>query len=165
MERVYDELRRLAARQLSRERDGHTLQPTALVHEAFLRLSELDEIEFEDETRFLVAAAGAIRRVLVDHARGRAAEKRGGGGHRVTMSGVDVESEHAVVDVLALHDALEELARLDARKCRVVELRFFAGLTIQETARALAVGTTTVEDDWAFARSWLRKRLGGDAAR
>ncbi len=157
---VYDELRRIAALHLARERVDHTLQPTAVVHEAWLRLSELDRMRFDDESHFLVAAAGAIRRVLVDHARARRAEKRGGAAERITLSGVS-ETGGGAVDLLALDEALALLAEKDARKARVVELRYFGGLTIDETAETLGVGSTTVEDDWAFARAWLRRTLGG----
>lgn len=160
---VYEELRRIAALHLRRERRGHTLQPTAVVHEAWLRLSELEHLRIDDRRGFLVAAAGAIRRVLVDHARGRATRKRGGGAARVTLSGLSSD-EDSTLDLLALDDALAGLAALDPRKARVVELRHFGGLTIAEAAAALGVGTTTVEDDWAFARAWLRRRLAADGA-
>lgn len=158
---VYDHLRALASDYLRQERTGHTLQPTALVHEAYLRLTDLDRIRWRDERHFLVAASGAIRRVLVDHARRKGAVKRGGGAQRVTLSGLDSADGAEPLDLLAVDEAMTELAALDARKARVVELRYFGGLTIDETARALEVGTTTVEDDWAFAQSWLSRRLGG----
>lgn len=158
---VYDELRAVAADHLRRERADHTLQPTALVHEAYLRLSKLDRIEWRDKTHFFVAGAGAIRRVLVDHARGKGAAKRGGEARRLTLGAVPGAAPDDAVDLIALDEALGKLAGLDARKARVVELRYFGGLTIAETARALDVGTTTVEDDWVFARSWLRRELGG----
>ncbi|MCA9254485.1 MAG: sigma-70 family RNA polymerase sigma factor [Phycisphaerales bacterium] len=162
IEVVYQELRRLAADYLQRERPDHTLQPTALVHEAYVRLSELDRIEWRDRTHFYAAAAGAIRRVLVDHARRRKAAKRGGGWRQITLSGLGNDADAPEIDVLALDEALAKLALLDERKARVVELRFFAGMTIDETARSLGVGTTTVEDDWAFAKSWLRRALDDD---
>ena len=163
IEVVYQELRRLAADYLQRERPDHTLQPTALVHEAYMRLSELDRIEWRDRTHFYAAAAGAIRRVLVDHARGHKAAKRGGGWQRITLTGLGSGGGGHEIDVLALDEALARLAQLDERKARVVELRYFAGMTIGETARSLGVGTTTVDDDWAFAKSWLRRELGDDA--
>jgi len=163
MDQVYDELRQLAAAHLSRERVGHTLQPTALVHEAWMRLARIDRIPWRDEKHFVLAAAGVIRRVLIDHARARGAAKRGGDAHRVTLAAVDASDHDAPnVDVLALDEALTALAALDERKARVVELRHFGGLTIAETASVIEVGTTTVEDDWAFARSWLQRRLGDD---
>ena len=155
---LYEELRALAGDYMRRERPDHTLQPTALVHEAYLRLAQLDRMEFRDRQHFVIAASGCIRRVLVDHARGRGAAKRGGGVQRVTLSGVDSGAGNQV-DLLDLDEALDVLAGLDARKARVVELRYFGGMTIAEAADALGVGTTTVEDDWAFARSWLRQRL------
>lgn len=158
-ELVYQELRRLAAAYLQQERPDHTLQPTALVHEAYMRLSELDRIEWRDRTHFYAAAAGAIRRVLVDHARSHRAAKRGGGWHRITLTGLGSGIGGRDIDVLALDEALGRLAGLDPRKARVVELRYFAGMTIEETARSLGVGTTTVDDDWAFAKSWLRREL------
>lgn len=160
---VYEELRRLAAGYMRQERANHTLQPTAIVNEAYLRLARLDRIEWKDKTHFFVAAAGAIRRVLVDSARAHRAAKRGGGNaNRVTLTGVSLHDERldAQVDLIALDDALSRLAELDPRKARVVELRFFSGLTIAQTADAVGVGTTTVEDDWAFARSWLRREMG-----
>ena len=158
---VYDELRALAAAYMKGERAGHTLQPTALVHEAYMRLAGLEKINWKDKTHFHAAAAGAIRRVLVDHARGKRAAKRGGGRERITISGVEGMHGASQVDLLALEEAMAKLTGLDERKARVVELRFFGGLTIDETARTIGVSTTTVEDDWAFARAWLRSRLGG----
>jgi len=161
---VYDELRALAAAQLKHERLGHTLQPTALVHEAYLRLRELNDMPWRDRTRFFVAAAGAIRRVLVDHARRRATAKRGGSRRRISLTAVPGVAPEREVDLLALDDLLGQLAAFDPRKARVVELRYFGGLTIAQTAAVLDVGTTTVEDDWAFARSWLRRELADDDA-
>lgn len=160
MAEVYNELRSLASQYLQHERPGHTLQPTALVHEAYLRLAEITRIQRKDRTHFFAAASGAIRRVLVDHARAKSAAKRGGGRNRITLTGIEGLSSGATVDLLALDEALSRLGRLDERKARVVELRFFGGLTIEATARSLGVGTTTVQDDWAFARAWLRRELG-----
>ena len=159
LDQVYDQLRRVAAEQLRRERPDHTLQPTALVHEAYLRLVQADQGRFNDRTHFLVTAARAIRRVLVDHARARASSKRGGGAKRLTLSGLGADRSAEAVDLLVLEEALEQLTTRDARAARVVELRYFGGLTIEETARTLSVGTTSVEEDWAFARSWLKRRL------
>ncbi len=161
---VYDELRVLASEYMRRERPGHTLQPTALVNEAFLRLARLDRMKWKDKAHFQAAAAGVIRRVLVDHARARNAAKRGGGRGRVTLSGLEGVPGASTMDLLALDEALARLAKLDARKARIVELRFFGGLTIEQTARSLGVGTTAVEDDWAFARPWLRRELRRDDA-
>jgi RNA polymerase sigma factor (TIGR02999 family) len=160
---VYAELRRQARRALRREREGHTLQATALVHEAWLRLDGQHDVPWESRTQFLAVAAQMMRRVLVDHARTRRALKRGGGGGtQVTLS----EADHAVaapdaVDVLALDDALARLAILDPRKARLVELRYFAGLSIPEAAAALGISQATVIRDWAVARMWLRRELEG----
>lgn len=162
--RVYDELRAIAAAHLRGEGRNHTLEPTAIVHEAFIRLAEMTRLAWRDERHFAIAAAGAIRRVLVDHARARNARKRGRGWRQVTLCGLEDVSGTDALDALALDEALERLHSLDPRKARVVELRYFGGLTIEETAQALGVGTTTVEDDWAFARAWLRRELGGGAS-
>ncbi len=158
---VYDELRALAAHHLANERPGHTLQATALAHEAYMRLARLDRIRFQGERDFLVAASGAIRRVLVDHARTKNAVKRGGGQarERVTLSGLPEQAPEECVDLLALDEALEKLAGHDARKARVAELRYFGGLTIAETAASLSVSTSTVENEWAMARAWLHREL------
>jgi len=167
LELVYDELRAIAAEQLRHERPGHTLQPTALVHEAYLRLAKLERIDWRDRTHFHIAASSVIRRVLVDHARARATTKRGGKrGKRVTLneSTAPIIDDVAPIDVIALDEALHKLHQLAERKGRVVELRFFGGLTIAETADALGIGTTAVEDDWTFARAWLRRELSGEAA-
>ena len=162
LELVYEQLRALAASYLRGERAGHTLQPTALVHEAFLRLQAGSPVRYQNHTHFFAVAARAMRQVLVDHARRRAAAKRGGDPERVTLDdglqlGGDAESR--VIDVLALDEALERLGKLDERQARVVELRFFGGLTIDEAARVLEVSTDTVEDDWAMARAWLKRTL------
>ena len=157
---VYAELRRQARRALRREGLGHTLQPTALVHEAWLRLDDQHGARWESRGQFLAVAAQMMRRVLVDHARTRRALKRGGGATQVTLG----HAEHAVpgtdrVDVLALDDALARLAALDPRKARLVELRYFAGLSIPEAAAALGVSLATVGREWAIARMWLRREL------
>jgi RNA polymerase sigma factor (TIGR02999 family) len=159
MARLYDELRSLAAGYLRQERVDHTLQPTALVHEAYLRLVDKSGIDGRDRTHFFRTAAQVMRRVLVDHARGRRAAKRRGDRERITLDDAVTVTPDRQVDLLGLDEALGELARLNERHVRVVELRFFAGLTIEETARALDISTTTVEDDWAIARAWLRSRL------
>ena len=159
---VYAELRRAADYLLQRERDGHTLQPTALVHEAFLKLSAGAVPDAQDRAHFVGIAARAMRQILVDHARRRAAEKRGGG-QFVTL-GDDAAADDGAADaetVLAVHDALEELATLDARLAKVVELRYFGGLGEAEVAAALGVTTRTVQRDWAKARAWLHARLAG----
>jgi RNA polymerase sigma factor (TIGR02999 family) len=160
---VYDDLRRLADRYLSREPPGQTLQPTALVHEAYLRLAGSDQ-DWRDRAHFFGAAARAIRRILLDRARARRSARRGGG--RETLS-IETAEEVALggpeIDVLVLDEALERLAELDAAKARVIELRFFGGLGVAETAEVLGVSPSTVARDWRFARAWLHRELeGGD---
>jgi len=157
---VYGELRRVASARLSNER-SHTLQTTALVHEVYLRLVDLDRMNLQNRTHFFAMAARLMREILVDHARRRHALKRGGDVTVVGLDGVDAGVENKVVEVLALDDALTELGSLDARAGRVVELRFFAGLSIAETADALDVSSATVERDWTVAKAWLLQRLSG----
>ena len=168
---VYAELRRQARRALRREGDGHTLQPTALVHEAWMRLDGQHGARWESRTQFFAVAAQMMRRVLVDHARTRHALKRGGAAARVTLGAVDraVAEPGAspggapldAVDLLALDEALARLAALDPHKARLVELRYFAGLSIPEAAAALGVSPATVGREWAVARMWLRRELEG----
>lgn len=165
---LYADLRRQAQRALQREQAGHTLQATALVHEAFLRLVDHRGAQWESRTQFLAVAAKAMRRVLVDHARTRLAAKRGGGARQVTLSDVDAASGEGAafdapggVDVLALDEALQRLAEMDPDKARLVELRYFAGMSIPEAAAALGVSQATVGRQWAVARLWLRRELGG----
>ena len=158
---VYDELRRQARRQLHGERAGHTLQPTALVHEAFLRLVEQRRAQWQNREQFFAVASRAMRRVLVDHARARMAAKRGDGQTLVALDEARAPSASPGVDVLALDRALDRLAGLDPRQARVVELRYFGGLTAPETAAALDVSLATVNRDWAMARAWLFRELGG----
>jgi len=159
---VYEELRDLAESQLRRERPGHTLQPTALVHEAYLKLFGQQEARFESRSHFLAVAATAMRRVLVRHAEKRASLKRGGERERRS---VDTAPEMAApdhgepVDLLALDELLQRLAQLDERKAKVVEMRYFAGLSVEETAAALQVSPATVKRDWDFARVWLLREL------
>jgi RNA polymerase sigma factor (TIGR02999 family) len=154
---VTGELRRLARAHLRRERRDHTLQPTALVNEAYLRLIHIDRIQWRDRTHFFAFASRVMRRILVDHARAHRAAKRSG--WKVTLTpGVEV-GERKDLDIIALDAALDELALMDARQARLVELRFFAGLTIDETADVLGVGAATVARDWATARAWLYRRL------
>jgi len=157
---LYDELYALAQREMGRERRDHTLQPTALVHEAYLRLVGGDGAEFRDRESFFAAAANTLRRVLVDHARKRGREKRGGGHARVPLEGLDLAAPLADEDLLALDDALAALAEFDANKARIVELRFFAGLTVDEVGRVLGASESTVRRDWRVARAWLRTRMG-----
>ena len=159
---VYDELRRQAARAMGRESDGNTLQPTALVHEAYLRLVD-QRAPWHNRAQFFGVAAQAMRRVLVDHARARHAAKRGGGAPRITLDDAAAEqpgaSDDSAADVLALHDALTRLAAMDPDQARLVELRYFAGLTIEETAAALGSSPATVKREWAVARAWLHREL------
>ena len=164
---LYQELRVLARRDLAEERVGHTLQPTALVHEVWMRLFGKDPAAqgaFENRAHFFSAASTAVRRVLVDHARRRQAEKRGGARNRVTLSevdGLDAEQKGPVedADVVALDDALQRLSGFAPEQARIVELRFFGGLTAPEAARALGISLSTVERHWRVARAWLRGEL------
>jgi RNA polymerase sigma factor (TIGR02999 family) len=160
---VYGELRRQAARAMRREPSGHTLQPTALVHEAYLRLVDQRRADWRSRAQFFGVAGQVMRRILVDHARSRRATKRGGAVRPLTLGDADAVAaappEGEGVDVLALHEALERLAALDPDQARLVELRYFAGLSIGETAEALAVSPATVKREWAVARAWLRREL------
>lgn len=155
---VYPELRAIAQRQLGGERAGHTLQATALVNEAYMRLGGLDRIEWRDRAHFVHMAARVMREVLVDHARRRAAHKRDGG-ERVSLTGIDLADGGDAVDVAALDSALAALERFDADKARIVELRYFCGLTIEETAEALGSSPATVKRHWQVARAWLFEAL------
>jgi RNA polymerase sigma factor (TIGR02999 family) len=156
---VYEDLRRLAQSYLGRERAGHTLQPTALVHEAFVRLVGLEASALQGSRHFFAVAARAMRRILVDHARRRSANKRGGEHAKLSLDRLPREPEARDACLLELDDALERLTEMDARKARVVELRFFGGLDIEATAAALDISHATVERDWAFARAWLARAL------
>ena len=142
------------------ERDNHTLQTTALVNEAFIRLVDLRRIRWQDRAHFLALSASLMRRILVDHARSRNYQKRGGGAVNVALDDSLALSRERGADLVALDDALESLARMDPRKARVVELRFFAGLSLDETAAALGVSEATVTREWRRARAWLHRRLG-----
>ena len=157
---VYGELRRLATSYLYRERQGHTLQPTALVNEAYIRLVDQRTANWQNRAQFYGIAAQLMRRILVDHARFRHAEKRGGPEQqRLSITSAEGLSTKPDFDVLALHEALEELATIDPQQERIVELKFFGGLSIEETAEVLGVGHATVERDWKMARAWLRRKL------
>ena len=156
---VYGELRRVASARLRGERAGQSLQTTALVHETYLRFVDLHRLAIENRTHFFAVAARLMRQILVDHARRAHAEKRGGHMTMITLETEPPMVAPSIVDVLALDQALEELASMDERLCRVVELKFFAGLTIDETAEALDVSCATVERDWAAAKAWLYDRL------
>jgi RNA polymerase sigma-70 factor (ECF subfamily) len=160
---VEAELRRLARAYMARERRDHTLQTTALVNEAFLRLTDARRVRWQDRAHFLGISARLMRRVLVDHARSRGYRKRGGGAERVMLNEQLVAApEVAAVDVVALDRALETLAAVDARKSRVIELRFFGGLSVEETAEVLHVSADTVKRDWRLAKLWLLHELAGD---
>lgn len=159
---VYDELHRLASRYLSREAAGHTLQPTALVNEAYLRLVDQRRVDWRNRAQFLGLAANLMRRILVNHARDRAALKRGGDARQVSLSLLESPSGRPEVDLIALEDALSRLAALDERKSRVVELKFFGGLTTDEIAEVLGISGATVEREWAFARAWLFDAIEGN---
>ncbi|HEY6342366.1 MAG TPA: ECF-type sigma factor [Bryobacteraceae bacterium] len=155
---AYGELRKLAARCLRRERPGHTLQPTALVHEAFLKLAANTRTEWRDRAQFYAVAARLMRRILVDYARRRAAGKRGGG-HQVTLEENLVLREERIEDVLGVDEVLERLEALDPRQGRIVELRFFSGLTVEEIAEVLGISTPTVKREWSSAKAWLHREL------
>jgi len=157
---VYSELRRLAGNYLRRERQGHTLQPTALVNEAYLKLIDQKNAKWQNRAQFYGVAAQLMRRILVDHARQHQAAKRGGSDQqRLSITSAGKLIQQPEVDLLALHEALEELATLDPQQERIVELRFFGGLSIEETAEVLHIGHATVERDWKMARAWLRRKL------
>jgi len=156
---VHEELRRLARRQMAAERPDHTLQPTALVNEAYLRLVNLKQMQWQDRAHFFAMAARLMRRILVDVARSRRYQKRGGGAKQVTFTQALEIAEDQPADVVALDDALEALAQVDERKSRVVELRFFGGLSVDETAEVLNVSRETVKRDWTFAKLWLLRHL------
>ena len=157
---VHTELRRLAHRQMRRERHGHTLQTTGLVNEAYLRLVDLTRVRWQDRAHFFAMSARLMRRILVDYARARKQLKRGGGLEHVTLHEAAAVVRERGHDLIALDDALEALSQMDARKGQVVELRFFGGLTVEETAEALHVSPETILRDWKFARVWLLRELG-----
>jgi RNA polymerase sigma-70 factor (ECF subfamily) len=156
---VHAELRRVARSHIRREGAGHTLQATALVHEVYLRLVGLDRLTLNDRTHFFAVAARLMRQILVDHARRKRATKRGGAATMIGLDEIAPVSQSSIVDVIALDQALDALSARDARQCRVVELRFFAGLSIDETAEAIGVSAATVEREWTMARAWLQRRL------
>ena len=157
---VYNELRRLAAKKLSREKPGQTLQTTALVHEAYMRLVDTEKVQhWNSRGHFFGAAAEAMRRILVEQARRKRTLKAGGGRQRVQLSDVDPEVEGPKVDLLALDEALQKLEELEVRKADLVKLRFFAGLTNQQAAEALGISASTADNDWAYAKSWLRLKM------
>jgi RNA polymerase sigma-70 factor (ECF subfamily) len=157
---VYDELRQLARRYLSRERPGHTLQPTALVHEAYIKLVDQSRVDWQGRTHFFAVGAKVMRNLLIDHARAKGRAKRGGGRHRVTLAeGLTpfASGELDIDQLLAVNESLDRLAELDPRQAKVVELRFFGGLTVPEVALVLGVSQRTIEGDWTHARAWLKR--------
>jgi RNA polymerase sigma-70 factor, ECF subfamily len=155
---VYDDLRRVAAAQMRREAGGHSLQPTALVHEVYVRLVDQRHVQWRNRAHFFGVAASLMRRILVDHARARLAEKRGGGLERVTLVG-DEAAESPRIDVLALHESLQRMAAFNPRQERIVELRYFGGLTIEEAAEVIGVSEATLVREWTIAKAWLRAEL------
>ena len=157
---VYEDLRRVAAGYMRHESAGHALQPTALVHEAYVRLIDQKQVKWRNRAHFFGVAASLMRRILVDHARRRRAEKRGGNWERVTLSENEAAADGArEIDVLALHESLERLATFDPQQERIVELRYFGGLTIEETAEVVGVSPATVVREWTIAKAWLRADL------
>ena len=159
---VYGELHDLARWYLRRETPGHTLRPTALVHEAYLKMIDQQKVDWQGRTHFLAVAAQAMRRVLVDHARSKKRKKRGGSRRRLTLDEQLVIHRDCEEDIVAVDDALESLARLDAQQARIVEMRFFAGMKVDEVAAALGVSKRSVEREWTAARAWLRQQLSED---
>ena len=156
---VYDELRRLARLQLRRERRGHTLQTTALVHEAYLKLAAQRSLKWRNRSHFFGVASILMRRILVDYARRRQAARRGGGAEHVTLDASVLMSKPAGVDVIALDEALRRLAEIDQRQSRIVEMHFFGGLTFDEVAGVLQIAPSTARDDWTMARAWLYDQI------
>jgi RNA polymerase sigma factor (TIGR02999 family) len=157
---VYEELRQQAARYLRRERPGHTMQTTALINEAYLRLIDAKEVRWQGRAHFFAIAANLMRRILVDHARQRNAAKRGGSPVHVTLDRIVATAKQSNIDVLAIDEALTKLAAIDRQQAQIVELRFFSGLSVEETAAALGISPRTVKRDWSVARAWLRREIG-----
>ena len=161
---VYDELRRQAARYLRRERVGHTLQTTALIHEAYLRLIDQKNVHWQNRAHFFGIAAQLMRRILVDHARNKKRAKRGGSDVRVSFSEATLKAKGQDVDIVALDEALERLTEIDEQQSRIVELRFFSGLTVEESAEVLSISPATVKRDWSMAKAWLHREITGTGA-
>jgi RNA polymerase sigma factor (TIGR02999 family) len=158
---VYDELHRIASREMRHEREGHTLQTTALVHEAYLKLAGSDSLQIQNRGHFFAVASQQMRRILVDHARAGHAQRRGGGAAKVDFDKIQIGVNDRSTDLLSLDESLSELERLDTRAAKVVELRYFGGYTDNEVAESLGVSLATVRRDWEFARSWLFDQMGG----
>lgn len=160
---IYDELPRLAHQQLRREPDGHTFSPTALVHEAYMRLIDYTRLEWANRAHFMAVASTAMRRILVDHARAHRSLKRGGGRRPVSLDDVELGTEERAELLVAVDEALERLKSVEPRQAQVVECRFFGGMTEEETAEALGIGLRTVKRDWARAKLWLQRQVGSEA--
>ncbi len=160
---VYRELHRAAQRCMARERDGHTLQTTALINELYLRLSDLNLIDWQNRAHFFALCARQMRRILTDHARARQSQKRGRGTQPVSLDVVPMVAPQTSADLVAVDDALNRLAKVDERKSRVVEMRFFGGLSVEETAEVLKVSPETVARDWRLAKAWLLREMSGKA--
>jgi RNA polymerase sigma factor (TIGR02999 family) len=161
MPAVYDELRRQAARYLRREQPGHTLQTTALIHEAYVRLVDQRNVQWQNRAHFFGIAAQMMRRILVDHARRRKRAKRGGSDIKISLDDAAVAVQGQDLDVVAVDEALTRLAKIDEQQSRVVELRFFSGLTVEETAEVMGISPATVKRDWSMAKAWLHRELSG----
>lgn len=159
---VYEELRNQAARYLRRERVGHTLQTTALIHEAYLKLVDQKNVHWQNRAHFFGIAAQLMRRILVDHARSKKRAKRGGSDIRVSFNEANMLGQAKDLDIVALDEALERLAAIDEQQSKIVELRFFSGLTVEETAEVLSISPATVKRDWSMAKAWLHRELTGD---
>jgi RNA polymerase sigma-70 factor, ECF subfamily len=159
LELVYDDLRKLAANYMRGERQDHTLQATALVHEAFIRLVDWKNVSWQNRAHFFAVAAEVMRKILVDHARKRSAQKRAGGEQKILLDEAVAFSTESEIELLALEEVLSALEKQDARQARIVELRFFGGLSIEETAHVLGISETTVKREWTFAKAWVKKEL------
>ena len=162
MPAIYDELRRQAAHYLRQERPGHTLQTTALIHEAYVRLVDQRNVQWQNRAHFFGIAAQMMRRILVDHARTKKRAKRGGSDIKVSLDDNAVAVKGQDLDVVAVDEALSRLAKIDEQQSRVVELRFFSGLTVEETAEVMGISPATVKRDWSMAKAWLHRELSGD---
>lgn len=156
---IYDELRKIAAQYLRKERSDHTLQPTALVHEAYLKLVDISHVEWQDRAHFFAVAANVMRHILVDHARARKTDKRGGAAERIALDDAISLSNEPDIDLLSLDEAMKQLATFDEQQARIVELKFFGGLTIEEIGEVLKISPATVKREWTMAKAWLHKRI------
>jgi RNA polymerase sigma factor (TIGR02999 family) len=162
MPMIYRSLQKIARNHLNRERSSHTLQTTALVHEAYLKMIDQNSVDWKNRSHFFAIASQAMRRILLDYARKRISEKRGGDGEKISLDEIDVASVSPNQNLLALDEALKELEKIDSQQSRIIELRYFGGLTVEETAEVLQISPRTVAREWAMARAWLLKYLTGD---